>query len=216
MSTSLTLSSASQAHVQGIVEKAREIMEIDDLTKYDATETLIVIGGVLKSIEEARAEAVKPHVAEQKRLNSIAKELSAPVEAERLRLNRALGDYAALELSKERARKIQEAEDLKQRERELADKIATADTLTEVDDLREEYSRETHRLQQQVVKAEEPVVKVHESWDYEVTDIHALYKEHPEAVKMEPRPSIIKTLLAGKNGSLPGVVARKVHIAKPK
>ena len=207
----LALLPTTKDQVQEILSTSRQITVIDELTQHDAVEAAELLETSVRDLERARKEAVDPHVKEQRRINCIHKELSTPMESELLRLRRLLGDYAAWQEAQARAEQAKKIEDLKIRDRELVDQIAASTSLDEVDQIREEHSRETARLQQEImVRTEEPIVTVKETWEYEVTDIVELFKAHPEAVKMEEKRNVLLALLSAKNGIVPGVVSRKV------
>lgn len=196
---------------------AAQITEVDELNEADAVETMKALHAFMGTVEEKRLAAVRPHVDAQRFVNDTAKKLVGSLSNERTRLNRLIGDYGALLAAKQRAELAKENEERTALEQQRSDAVASAATVQEVDEINEEHSRTVAALEIKTV-AELPkvTVSVKQDWEIEVMDFGELYRAHPEAVKMEPKLSVLKALASAKNGVIPGVVCKRVNNARPR
>ncbi len=164
---------------------------------------------VLDKIEQDRTDMKAPVLEYGRAIDAHAKSTKADVEAEYLRVGKLLGSFTALERLKQDAAKQIADEELR---------AITVRTQTALQNARNEEEEEAIRQRQtqecEMVRSVPPITKVEgqsvkDVWIIDrVTDIHALYKEFPECVKLEILEGAAKKLLeAGKK--LPGVVAHK-------
>lgn len=196
---------------------AAQITEVDELNEKDAVSTMTAIHAFMGNVEEMRLAAVRPHVDHQRFINEKAKKLVGSLSNERTRLNRLIGDYGALIAAQERARLAKENEERTALEQQRSDAIVAAHSVEEVDQINEDHSRTVAALEIKTVsEVPKPIVSVKQDWEIEVMDFAALYTAHPEAVKMEPKISVLKALASAKNGAIPGVVCRRVNNARPR
>lgn len=196
---------------------AAQITEVDELNEKDAVATMTAIHAFMGDVENKRMAAVRPHVDAQRFINETAKKLVGSLSNERTRLNRLIGDYGALIAAMERARLARENEERTALEQQRSDAITAAQSVEEVDQINEDHSRTVAALEiKTVAEAPKPIVSVKQDWEIEVMDFALLYAAHPEAVKMEPKLSVLKALASAKNGAIPGVVCRRVNNARPR
>ena len=164
---------------------------------------------VLKLAEEARVACKQPVLEFGRRIDGKAKEFSAELSAELLRLSRLVGDFQALEMAKQRAAEAQRVKELAEIERARQAELAAASSHKELEAVQEKFNQQAAELPVTVhpVRATGQIVK--EDWDITVVDVHALYRSHPVCVKLEPMLSEIRALL-GVGITPQGVRAQKV------
>jgi len=201
----------------GLAIDAAQITEVDELNEHDAVGTMTAIHSFMSTVEEKRLAAVRPHVDAQRFINDTAKKLVGSLSGERTRLNRLIGDWGALQAAKQRAELAKESEERTALEQQRLDAITVAESVQEVDQINEDHSRTVAALEiKTIAEAPKPTVNVKLDWEIEVMDYAALYAAHPEAVKMEPKISVLKAIASARNGSIPGVICRRVNNARPK
>lgn len=151
---------------------------------------------LLNAVESARQFAKEPVLTFGRSIDQAAKDFIEELKAEMLRISTLIGTYQQQELARQRAEQQAQNEKLLAIEREKAAALAKAKTEAEVDAVQEHYNNKA------AVMAPPPAEparangqRIVTDWDIVVTDIHELYRHHPNAVKMEPRLSEIKELL---------------------
>lgn len=165
------------------------------------------IARVMRLTEDARVECKAPALDFCRLIDSVAKEFREPLAKEQMRVTKLVADFQALELAKQRAAEQSRREELDKIEREKQAELAKANSHEELEKVQERYN-EAARAVPAVKHVRAEGQKVSEDWDITVTDIHLLYRHHPNCVDLSPRVSEIKALV--KAGTIPkGVHAQK-------
>lgn len=167
----------------------------------DAVAAQTELARIIRDVEKARKEAKQPIIDFGRQIDDKAKAFVKEIEAENWRIGALVNSFQ--ELERKRVFAAQQAENarLAEIERQKAAEIAKARTHEQMEAVQEKFAER--------VKAEAPPIEaiasakakgqvVTETWEFEVTDIHALYRHHPNLVKLEPIRGEIKSLL--KNG----------------
>lgn len=228
MSTALTLTGLQSAQID-VSAEARELrdkllIEIRDITAVSDAFDADVAADVLKratqltrGIEADRTTVKAPVLALGKKIDALAKEITAELNDEIGRVSRVLGSYqlaekqkaeAAERLARDEARRIQAEAEQKARE---AAKAADSDTealaaASQIMDAAAEKIVETRKAIVSTVapKAADTAVRVDVC--FEVDDIVALYAARPELVNLEPNGAAIRAICkANPKLQLPGL-----------
>lgn len=161
-------------------------------------------------IEKTRKTLKEPYIKMSRQIDEAAESATKDLVPEEQRLSRALGDYYALIEAKKRAQaKLESAETEVDKMR--AGLLVNAATLTEFDELGQQFSEENRAKQGEIVKTDtKPSPSIKKDYDIVVTDIWLLAKAHPACVKIEPRIGEIKELV--RNGvKVAGINATEVN-----
>lgn len=228
MNTALTLTGLQSAEI-AIAPEARELrdkllVEIRDITAVSDAFDADVAVDVMKratqlsrGIESDRSTVKAPVLALGKKIDALAKEITAEIDGEIGRVSRVLGAYqlaekqkaeAAERLARDEARRIQaEAEQQARKAAQAAptDNEALA-AASEIMDTAAAKIVETRRAIVSTVapKAADTAVRVDVC--FEVNDIIALYAARPELVNLEPNGTAIRAICkANPNLQLPGL-----------
>lgn len=172
-----------------------------------AVEAQTELKRLLDTCEKARKEAKAPVLDFGHQIDDSVKAFVRDVAAEFFRVTKLVADFQALELAKQRAAEQARREELEKIEREKQAELAKANSHEELEKVQERYN-EAARAVPAVKQVRAEGQKVSEDWEITVTDIHLLYRHHPNCVDMSPRVSEIKALV--KAGTIPkGVHAQK-------
>lgn len=151
----------------------------------------------LKLVETSRLMLKQPLLEACRAVDEAPKQFRMEVAAEELRIVELIESFQALEMAKVRAAQAAENTRLTALERERSAALAAVVTHEEADRVQEEFNqRAASEAPEPItpVRAEGQIVK--EDWDFEIRDVWALAKAHPECVKApEPYRSKIKALL---------------------
>lgn len=163
------------------------------------------------AVKKAHESAKRPVIDYGRSLDSMLRDFVSDVEQEERRLATLIGDFQALEYKKRLAAEQAENERLAALEREKAKAMAEATTIEEVDKVSEEFSERARaeavpvapppRVAGQVIKPD---------WEITVTDIHALYRHHPNCVKLEALVSEIKDMIKAGAEKIHGVTFKPI------
>lgn len=200
-----------------VLAEASMFVEIESDKQRDAATRVIQdLAEMRRAVERCRKELKEPFLQAGRDIDSKAKLALENVSEEESRLSKLAGNYQAMMDAKARSlaamSQVSEME-ARQAERHMA--LADAKTPEEVDEINERFSREAAALFVPVPSE----IKGRKKVDYEitVTDIHALYRAHPNCVKLEPRISEIKAVIASGAGELlKGVTFKEVTEIKAK
>ena len=155
------------------------------------------IATLIRDVEKARKAAKEPVLDFGRRIDEKAKEFTKPLLEEQWRVSQLVGNFQKLEEQRVAAARAAENERLLRIEREREAAIAVAKTTEEVDKIQEKACA---RIQaeappiEQITAAKAAGQRVQKDWKIEVTDIHKLYRFHPNCVKLEPLLGEIKAL----------------------
>lgn len=157
------------------------------------------LSAIIRQIDKAKLEATKPLRDFVDSINAAAKGLSAELRDESIRLARLTGDYIAAEQAKARAVESARIADLTLLERERNAEIAKAQSLDEIEAIKQQASIRAAEIQAQALK-DAPVRAAGQvakpDWDIEVTNPMALAMRYPHCVDIKPKVSEIKALLS--------------------
>jgi hypothetical protein len=194
----------------GLVESAADLEA--------AAKALASVKGLAKAVEDSRKDAKAPVLEAGRAIDVAAKEFLAPLDTEGRRLSLLVGAYQDAERRKaERARReAEEAEraalaemDARERERVRQESAGRTGTLLEdVEAIRDEAAKKIAdaRAEAAIVAANSKAdgVATRTTWRFEVTDIEALYRAHPELVVLEPNGNAIRAIIKHKR-DIPGL-----------
>jgi len=158
--------------------------------------------------EEEKRQAELRAIEEERRRKEREAILAAEAENRRLLEEQRKAQREAAEATTAAARALAEQRRI---EAERAQEEAAAKSHDELDAIAARANQQAQMVQEQP-KIEPPKVRgqvVKTEWEITVFDIHALYRAHPSAVKMEPLMTEIKQRLDG-GAKLPGVKAERV------
>jgi hypothetical protein len=201
-----------------LLKEAALVTTVADRLDADAaTSTLRALKAYQTAIETARTKAKAPALEVGRKIDALAKDLSAKVVEESARISRVLGAFEAEERRKaddariaaenEAARIAREAEAAAIQARRGAKTAEAADRAS--DAILEKAAEQTVAVRQQAVNAVAPKqagTAIRTDYAFEVTDIKALYAAHPELVTLEPNGAAIRAILrANPNLQIPGL-----------
>jgi hypothetical protein len=193
---------------------ARAITSVSDAFDAEtAADALRTVSDLAKQVEAARAVVKAPVLELGKKIDSTAKDFSADLEAEKVRLSRLLGEFQAVERAK--AEEVQraaaaEARRLAEEAARAAADVEFATNGAEADRAQQVAAQaETAAIEARVaVAAAAPVkprgVAVREVWKFEVTDLAALYKARPDLCVIEANSPLIRETVKV-NQTIPGL-----------
>lgn len=189
----------------------------DRIDADDATTVLRALKDFTREIETQRSAAKAPALEIGRKIDALAKDLVAKVDAEAGRISRVLGAFEAEERRKaEDARRQADAEAARiaaEASRKAAEARRNAsDAVTgerAADAVVEQAQQQIVAVKQSAANAVAPKTagtQVCEDVVFEVTDIKALYVAHPELVTLEPNGTAIRAILrANPNLQVPGL-----------
>jgi hypothetical protein len=189
-STEVALVDSAVALRDDLLAKAREVTAIADAFDAEcAADVLRSITGATREVETARKAVKAPVLDLGKRIDDVAKQFSGDLSVEANRISRMLGSYEA-----EERRKQQEAERAARAEEEKRRREMEAAT---TDEDRHEAAREIVNIKSEVAAvAHRPEgTAVRESWQFEVTDINALYTAAPHLCTIVPDNTAIRAAI---------------------
>lgn len=228
MSTALTITGLQAAEI-AIAPEARELrdkllVEIRGVTAvadaFDAdcaADVLKRATQLSRGIESDRSTVKAPVLALGKKIDALAKEITAELDGEIGRVSRVLGAYqlaekqkaeAAERLARDEARRIQAEAEANARK---AAQAASTDTeaLAAASEIMDQAAAKIVETRKAIVstvapKAVDTAVRVDVCFD--VNDIIALYAARPELVNLEPNGTAIRAICkANPNLQLPGL-----------
>ena len=151
----------------------------------------------VNEVEKSRIEIKEPILLCSRKIDALAKDASADPIAERNRIRKLIADFAALELKKVLAAQAAENERLTALERDRQKALSECTSHEKLDAINEEFdirTREEARAPVAPVRAQGQIAK--EDWEFEVRDVWALARAHPNCVKPpEVRRLEVKSLL---------------------
>lgn len=162
-----------------------------------AAEVLKKLSKATREIESARKEVKSPVLDLGKRIDGVAKDFSGDLKEHEKRISRLLGSYEAEQ------RRIREEAARRERERQEAAKRDLASEDEEVVKAAEEsLEKSAAAIEASAHRPEGTAVR--ESYQFEVTDINALFKAAPHLCKIEPDNAAIRAAIK-KSQDIPGL-----------
>jgi hypothetical protein len=166
---------------------------------------------VIRAVERARKAVKEPVLALGKEIDRKAKEFIAELDAEGMRVAGLINEFQEKERMRLQSEARLQESALTRLEREENERIACASTLEEQDAVRSEFAAKRNLVTSApldpIPQARNQISKP--DWYVTITDIHLLYRVHPNCVKLEPLLLEIKALLAI-GVTLRGVTARQI------
>lgn len=192
---------------------AAQVKEIASVTDLDnAATALTTIKSLTKSVEESRKEVKAPVLDVGRRIDAVAKDYLATLEAEAKRLSTLVGTYQ--EAERRKAERIRQ-EEAQRQAAAIAEMQKTQDAAMEAGDVEAADAARAKAAdiiadsQLNVIAAEGPKadgVVTRTSWKFEMTDATALYKARPELCIIEPNNAAIRAIVkATKGAAIPGL-----------
>lgn len=187
---------------RALLQGSRIITTIEDA--FDAECAADVLGNIsreLKAMEDARKAVKAPVLELGKRIDALAKEWANEIEAEKTRISRVLGDYQLAE------RKKKEAAERAARQAEWEARRKAQEALDKGDlEGAEAAADEIAKPQAVVAESSHQIAgtAVRETYQFEVTDINALFKAAPHLCKIEPDNAAIRAAIK-KTQPIPGL-----------
>lgn len=178
---------------RALLQGSRQITKIEDA--FDAECAADVLGNIsreLKAMENARKTVKAPVLELGKRIDALAKEWATEIDAEKKRISRVLGDYQFAERGKK--------EDAEQaaREAEWEARRKAKAALAEGDVEGAEAAADEIAKSHAIVSAAYHQIAgtaVRKTYQFEVTDIDALFKAAPHLCKIEPDNAAIRAAI---------------------
>lgn len=178
--------------VAGII--ARVSCAEEQLAAVEAQKKLVALR---RLTEESRKQAKEPVLLYGRRIDDLAKKFMDELSTEELRITKLIADFQALEMAKVRAAQAAENERLEQLERERQKALAEAKSHQQMEAVQEEFNQKAaEAVVAPIVPARVEGQIIAEIWEFEITDVWALAKAHPDCVKApEVYRSKVKALL---------------------
>lgn len=215
-SPEITLTAEARRTRDALLAEAGECTAVGDQLDADAAAAVLQrLKGWTRQIEAGRATAKAPVLALSRKIDGLAAELVAPVEAQSQRISRLLGEYQA-EARRKAAEKLREHQ--RQEEalrRQAAAEMAaiereasgSAEAEARKEAVVQQYQQQVAEGRQALIAAAPPRIAgtaVREDWKFEVTDIQALYRAHPQLVVLQPNHTAIRAIVKH-NQNIPGL-----------
>lgn len=176
-----------------MLEKAHAVSLIEDALDAElAANVLKQLSGAVKDMEATRKQVKAPVLDLGKRIDSVAKDFAGTLDKEKTRISKLLGSYEAEQrrIREEAARKKREAQEQARREAEEAlasgDEAKAAEAADKIAASKAVVEASAHRPEGTAVR---------ESYQFEVTDIEALFRAAPHLCKIEPDNAAIRAAI---------------------
>lgn len=177
------------------------------------------------AVEKCRKEVKEPVNRIGKMIDQAAKDFVAEIEAEEKRITKLVGDHAAevarikREKEAEERRLMDEARAKREAEEAAAAKAQSTGKISDIIAAkRAEEERQAAAAERMEASNEVAATKVADgvrfAWDFEVEDIHALYRAEPDLVSLSAKTSLVIAALKeleaeGLPAEIPGIRAYK-------
>lgn len=171
-----------------------------------AVDALAALDSLLKEVEAARILIKAPILDFGRTIDKRAKDFIADLQAQKLRISKALGDYKALEDARTRSIQAARVAELNEIERNRQLARASAASIEELDLIDQRANEEVAAIAP-VPVSKTPGVAFKDDWDIEITDPGELAAKHPSCVRIEPKLGEIKALLNA-GVTVAGIVAK--------
>lgn len=197
-----------------------------DAQAKEAIEAAQVAKGLIKAVEDQRVLIKAPFLKAGKDIDEAAKSGIAPLVKEVSRVEALVGSYElkkrqAIQAEQDRiARENRAREDAARKAREEAEEAARKAANAKSAAARKKAEEEAAAARRRALAAEVAAAEVEEApedakgiegasvtetFTIEITDIAALYKAHPNAVKLEARLSVLNDMVKAGAREIPGV-----------
>lgn len=198
----ITLLPKAQELQNLLLNQSRTVKSIEDAFDAEcAADVLKNLTQAVKEMETARKEVKAPVLDLGKSIDAVAKSFTNLLEKEKSRISKILGAYEAEQrrIRQEAERKAREAEEAARREAEKAlaqgDEKAATVAAEKIATSQAQVAESSHRPEGTAVR---------ETWQFEVTDMNALYDAAPHLCRVEPDNAAIRAAIK-KSQSIPGL-----------
>lgn len=218
----ITLAPGAEAHRASLLATSKAITEVDEFTLDAASDALKLLQETARAVEKQRVREKAPALDFGRQIDDCAKGYTTPINAEADRLSRLIGGYMA-----EQQRIAREAEEARQKavreQARLAEEAARAEAARKAAEAAAHEPDEDFPTMPDPTPAPvappvflaplpppapEPVkvagIQTRTTWEYEVTDIQALFAARPDLCTIEPNPSAIRAAIAA-DKPIPGL-----------
>jgi hypothetical protein len=215
-SPQISLTDQARNTRDSLLIEAGECQAVGDQLDADAAAELLKrLKGWSRQVEAGRTTVKAPVLELSRRIDSLAAELVAQVEAQANRISRMLGEWQAAERRKaEEAFWQQQRREVQLRQQAAAQMAAaeiesgnTAEAEHRKAEIADKYQLQVAEGRQALAATTAPRITgtgVREDWKYEVTDIQALHQAHPELVVLQPNNAAIRAIVKH-NQHIPGL-----------
>lgn len=221
----LTIAPAAEAQKTELLAQATLITKVhdnDDSAKAQYASRSLAAMRI--AVEKCRKEVKEPVNRIGKIIDQTAKDFVGAIEAEEKRITKLVGDHAAevarlkAEREEEERRLMEEARQARQAEAAAAAQAESTGKISDIIAARQaeeaRHAALAERLTASEAVAEAQIADgVRFAWDFEVTNIQALYFSHPELVELTPKRAQIlaalKNIEPTGNTDIPGIRAFK-------
>lgn len=221
---SVTVTASAEQQKQDALALASGIVAVTTIAEQqDAITAVSLMKGLTVAMEQTRVAVKKPVLSAAKEIDDTAKIYSGKLEAEIRRLQVLASQYQAEQnriaaearAAEERAQHAQRCAEDEERLADNARIAAAADeaeraaamqAADEAAERRADAERQRSEQLRQLAAPKAAGASVRVQLDYEVSDIHVLYRVAPHLVKLEPkRADILTTINIPKAPALPGL-----------
>jgi hypothetical protein len=166
----------------------------------------------VKAVDNAGEAIKKPLNEIRSKVIALNKELVAAADQQGQRIGSLIADFQICEQNRVAALRRLQDQQATILEQEQDKRLAEANSVAEQDQIRDEFRAELAAQAPPVEPIRAPGQVVKQQWSVEVTDIHTLYRCHPNCCSLKPLLNEIKFLL-DQGISVKGVRAEKVTVA---
>jgi len=219
----IEITASALAESSKVLAWAREVTIVQGAEQQAlAVDALGQLKSLSKRMEQSRELAKRPALEIGRLLDAKAKEFCLPLNEEAERVSRLISAFQRIEAA--RVCKIREEEEAKRRKTmaeeaaklaALDAKMAKAKSSAKLSSLAAEKQIVEQETQQKVLESvalenSQQVIRkagmiVRKEWNFEVLDIHALFRARPECIKFEPNSTVIRGLIGAGNREIPGL-----------
>lgn len=215
-SPQISLTDQARATRDALLVEARDCQTVGDQLDADAAAELLKrIKGWTRQVEAGRSTAKAPVLELSRRIDGLAADLVVPIDVHAQRISRMLGEWQAAERCKADEAFRQQRQQEEELRQKAAAQMAAAEIETDSSDQAEQrkaqiadaYHHQVTESRQALAASAAPRIAgtgVREDWKFEVTDIHALYRAHPELVVLQPNNAAIRAIVKH-NQHIPGL-----------
>lgn len=209
----ITIISEALEARRSILERASLVLEINSVTDLDeAAASLLEVKTLADSVEKSRKEVKAPVLDVGRNIDSTAKKFLEPLTKEQKRLSILVGSYQEAERRKAEQARAEEAarqaEAMAEMKRKEAEALAAGDEAA-ADAARAEAANtiaESQLASANAAGAQLDGISTVTRFQFEVTDVEALYKAAPHLCRIEPNTTMLRAHIKDTKGkALPGV-----------
>lgn len=214
----ITLAPGAEAHRASLLAVAKDITEVDEFTLDAASDALKLLQETARAVEKQRKEIKAPVLVLEDQIDSVAKAYTAPIKAEAERIGLMVGKFLAeqkaaaekAEAERQKAIREQQRQAEEAARAEAAAKAAAA--AAEDEDFPTMPDTPAPVAPAFIAPLPPPPpapvkvsgIQTRTTWEYEVTDLAALFAARPDLCTIEPNPSAIRAALAA-DKPIPGL-----------